>query len=105
MRMSHLLLAAGLCGTLTALAPQPASAIECRGNFQIQRNGNMIATPYCEDANVARVAREYGTRTSAGAIRNSPGEKARVCRFIGDDNRVRDTCGPYRNENEGSFWR
>lgn len=76
----------------------PASAITCEGNFQVQRSGERIATPYCQDAYLARVARQYGMRADDRAIRWNPSEKERVCRFIGDDNRVRDTCAPYRND-------
>ena len=74
----------------------PASAIECEGNYQIQNNGNQIATPYCQDGDLAIVAREYGVRVSAEEIRYNPGEKQRVCRFLGYDNRVSDTCQQYR---------
>jgi hypothetical protein len=35
-------------------------------------------------------------RVSPDEIRYNPGEKRRVCRFIGEDNRVRSTCEPYR---------
>jgi hypothetical protein len=106
MRHSSYLLAAGLCGALMAGAATPAAAISCDGNFQVQRSGERIATPYCADANLAVVAREYGARTTAREMRWNPSEKARVCRFIGEDNRVRDTCAPYRDYDRGSpDWR
>ncbi len=79
-----------------AAAAGPASAIECEGNFQIQHSGDRIATPYCADGYLAIVAREYGMRVSAEAIRYNPSEKERACRLVGEDNRVRDTCEPYR---------
>lgn len=81
---------------LAAIAALPAKAIDCQGNFQVQRGGQTIATPYCEDNYLAQVAREYGMTTSAAAIRNNPTAKQKACRFVGDDNRVRDTCQPYR---------
>jgi hypothetical protein len=74
----------------------PASAIECEGNYQIQSNGNQIATPYCQDGYLAIVAREYGVRVSSDEIRHNPGEKESICRLMGNDNRVRDTCQQYR---------
>ena len=83
-----------------AAAAGPASAIGCDGNFQIQKDGNRIATPFCEDGYLAIVAGEYGVRVSAHEIRYNPSEKERVCRFIGDDNRVRDTCSQYLNDND-----
>lgn len=73
----------------------PVSAkIVCRGAFQIV-DGQPIATPYCEDSNVAQVAREYGIHVSAREVRSNPGTKARICRFIGQDNRVRSACAGY----------
>ena len=91
------ILIAGACFLGMAAAAGPASAIECEGNFQIQKNGNRIATPYCQDGYLAIVAHEYGVRVNAHEIRYNPSEKERVCRFIGDDNRVRDTCEQYRH--------
>ena len=36
--------------------PEPAAAkIQCKGNFQITEQG-LIATPYCEEEQIARVA-------------------------------------------------
>jgi hypothetical protein len=80
-------------------AAAPAQAIECEGNFQIQRNGNMIATPYCEDQYLAIVAREYGMRVSGRQIRQNYGKKRQACRLAGYDNRVRNTCAPLLNNN------
>lgn len=97
MRYPNLLLAALVGGSIAAAAG-PAAAITCEGNFQVQRSGARIATPYCADGYLASVAREYGVRTTANEMRYSVSEKERVCRFIGDDNRVRDTCAPYRND-------
>ena len=94
-KMRSKLLAAA-CFLGVAAAAGPASAIDCEGNYQIQKNGNQIATPYCQDGYLAIVAREYGMRVSPDEIRYNPGEKRRVCRFIGEDNRVRSTCEPYR---------
>jgi hypothetical protein len=88
---------------LAAAAATPASAIECEGNFQIQRDGTRIATPYCEDGYLAIVAREYGMRVSAHTIRYNPSEKERVCRVIGDDIRVSATCAPYREDQTPLF--
>jgi hypothetical protein len=76
--------------------------IQCDGQYQIVQ-GNRIYTPYCGDNYLAAVARSYGVRVSAATIRNSPGEKQRVCQFIGADNRVRDICQGWRNEGRGRF--
>jgi hypothetical protein len=91
---------------LTALAfaaagPDPAAArIACEGGFQMVR-GQPVATPYCQDENLAKVARTYGIRVSAETIRRSESTKASVCRTIGHDNRVRTVCQNYRFENGG----
>lgn len=94
----------GLSAFALALGTGAADAkIICQGAFQIV-DGRPIATPYCEDANVATVAREYGILVSAREIRNNPGTKARVCRFIGHDNRVRSACTPYRESGKHRWW-
>ena len=90
--MKKLLIQASCFAALATAYAMPASAIECQGNFQIQPNGLTIATPYCQDSNLARIASERGVRVSAEEIRNNPGAKARLCRTAGEDIRVRDTC-------------
>jgi hypothetical protein len=78
------------------LATVPAEArIRCNGNYQIV-DGNQIATPYCQDENLARVAREYGMRVSGSQIRASESKKAEACRLAGNDNRVSVACASYR---------
>jgi len=103
MRLPLLTLAAALCGALFA-GSAPAHAITCDGNVQVQRSGERIVTPYCQDAHLAAVARQYGARVTAHAMRWNPSEKGRICRFIGDDIRVKDTCQPYRDDDR-RFWR
>jgi len=86
-------LALGISAVLAGAQPVSAKIL-CRGAFQIV-GGQPIATPYCEDSNVAEVAREYGIHVSAREVRSNPGTKARICRFIGQDNRVRSACAGY----------
>lgn len=95
--MRRALIPAASLLAFAALAATPAMAIQCNGNFQVQKGGNMIATPFCEDNNLASVAQQYGMNVSAHTIRQNPSEKERVCRLVGDDNRVRNTCAPYLN--------
>jgi len=78
--------------------------IACDGNFQMVQ-GNPIATPYCQEQNLARVARGYGMQVSFESIRRSESVKAEVCRTIGHDNRVRETCIPFRNDGGPAFRR
>lgn len=86
----------GLALGLPVLAgAQPAAAkIRCDGAYQVV-GGSLVATPYCGDGYLARVANEYGSKASASAIRNNPSTKQEVCRFIGHDTRVQDICAPY----------
>ncbi len=79
-----------------------SAAIRCDGPFQII-NGNKHVTPWCQDNYLAAVAREYGMRVSASAIRNNPSTKERACRFVGADIRVKDTCHGYRPDRGGNF--
>ena len=99
--MKKILLRASCAAALATVYAMPASAIECQGNFQVQRDGTTIATPYCADNNLARVAREKGVRVSAAEIRENPNLKAQVCIAAGEDNRVRDTCDRYLDRDEG----
>ncbi len=99
-----LLVGVGLSACAFALGAGTADArIICRGQFQIV-DGRPIATPYCVDSNVAAVAQEYGIAVSAREVRRNPGTKARVCRVIGHDNRVRSACLPYINTGKHRWW-
>lgn len=93
--MRKAMISAACLGAFAAIAATPASAIECEGNFQIQKNGYSIATPYCQDQYLAYVANEYGMRVDPHTIRYNPSIKAQACRFVGADIRVRTTCEPY----------
>ena len=91
---------AGAAATACAVVSAPALAIECRGEYQVVQ-GQLLATPYCQDNYLAKVAREYGSRVSAREIRNNPNTKADVCRFMGHDSRVSHMCMEYRDHLPG----
>lgn len=74
----------------------PASAINCNGQYQIVQ-GQELATPYCQDNYLAKIARQYGMHVSDATIRNNPNKKAEVCRFMGFDTRVSNICQQYRD--------
>jgi hypothetical protein len=74
-----------------AVFATPAAAISCSGGYQ-NVQGSPIATPYCQDQQLAQVARTYGLRVSDNEIRNNPNTKRDVCRTVGRDNRVYLTC-------------
>ena len=79
------LLVLGLCEAASA-------RIVCAKGFQ-KVGGSWLATPYCQDAYVAEVAREYGMRARAAEIRSNSNFKRYVCRFVGPDIRIKETCG------------
>jgi hypothetical protein len=78
-------------GAAAALAAPAAAAIKCEKGFQ-RVQGNLIATPYCQDQYLAQVARQYGFKASAAKIRNNPNYKKELCRFVFNDIRVQETC-------------
>ncbi|MDX2258513.1 MAG: hypothetical protein NW205_06305 [Hyphomicrobiaceae bacterium] len=82
-----------MLAALTMLAASaPAEArIRCDRGFQIAGD-RRLATPYCGDAYLAEVARTYGTKVTAQAIRANPNLKRSVCEFIGQDIRVQHIC-------------
>jgi hypothetical protein len=81
---------------LDQLALPLGARIVCAGDVQIV-HGHPVFTPYCRDEVLAKVARDHGMRVSGDAMRHAPGAKASECRFIGDDNRVREACHGYRD--------
>ncbi len=79
-----------------AVAPAAAaSKIKCNGPWQLIKGAGEIATPYCGDGYLARVARSYGVKVSANAIRWNPDRKREVCQFIGHDIRISDICAGF----------
>ena len=83
---------------LAIAAASPAAArIECRGNFQITKYGP-IATPYCEEEQIARVARSYGMRVTGAEVHRNPLKKVYLCQTIGGDSRLRGSCAGYGPE-------
>jgi hypothetical protein len=80
---------------LVIAATSPAAArIECRGNFQVTKYG-LIATPYCEEEQIALVARSYGQKVTGSQVRNDPLLKVYLCQTIGYDNRLKGSCAGY----------
>lgn len=67
-------------------------AIVCQDEFQ-SVEGQQIATPYCEDSYIAKVAREHGHNVSGAQLRRNPGLKDETCRLVDADKRVGHFCG------------
>jgi len=78
-----------------AAAPEPAEAkIKCQGIFQVTKNG-LISTPYCQETEIARVARSYGWKVTDAQVRNDPLKKVYICQALGGDTRLKGACGAY----------
>ena len=96
---------AGLTGCaallLATMLAAPATArIECRGNFQMTKYGP-IATPFCEEEQIAFVARSYGQRVTAAEVQNNPLTKVYLCQTIGYDSRLKGSCAGYGTDSYG----
>lgn len=75
--------------------PEPAAAkIKCQGIFQITKHGT-ISTPYCQELQIARVARSYGWKVTDDQVRNDPLKKVYICQALGGDVRLKGACGAY----------
>jgi hypothetical protein len=78
-----------------AAVSDAAAKIECRDNFQVTKKNGLISTPYCEDQQIARVARSYGFNVTDAEVHNNPNTKVYLCQVIGNDNRLKGSCGAY----------
>ena len=78
----------------TMLTSPAAARIECRGNFQVTKYG-LIATPYCEEEQIAYVARSYGQNVTGAQVHNNPLTKVYLCQTIGYDSRLKGSCAGY----------
>ena len=94
----HACLAAG--ALLMAMAGPAAARIQCNGNFQMNPSGP-IATPYCEEEQIALVAQTYGWKVTADQVHNDPLTKVYVCQNLGYDIRMKGSCAGYAPENFG----
>jgi hypothetical protein len=84
-----------LGAALLALTPASAGAkIKCQGIFQVMKHG-LLSTPYCQDREIARVARSYGWKVTVAQVRNDPLKKVYICQALGNDNRLKGACGAY----------
>jgi hypothetical protein len=82
------------------LAELAAARIQCQGNFQISKYGP-IATPYCEEEQIALVAQSYGWKVTAAEVHNNPLKKVYLCQVLGYNNRLKGSCAGYGPENYG----
>ena len=75
----------------TALLQPAAARILCQGEFQVTKYG-LIATPYCGDEEIARVANSYGWHREAATVRTNPLSKVYICQTLGYDWRLQSPC-------------
>jgi hypothetical protein len=94
---SGLALLAAAAVVTASLASPAAARIQCKGNFQVTKYG-LISTPYCEETEIARVARSYGANVSDAEVRNNPMTKVYLCQVYGRDTRLKSSCGAYSPE-------
>ncbi len=80
-----------------SFASPAAARIQCQGSFQVTKYG-LISTPYCEEAQIARVARSYGANVSDAEVRNNALTKVYLCQVYGRDTRLKGSCGAYAPE-------
>jgi hypothetical protein len=73
-------------------------AFACQDEFQ-SVEGQAIATPYCEDAYLAKVARAHGEHVTASALRRSPSLRDETCRLTDSDTRVSQFCDDDGDDN------
>jgi len=85
-------LAAVAAALVVSFSAPPAEArIVCREGMQLVQ-GQYLATPYCQDALVAEIARQNGFKVSDHEIRWNYGRKMEICRVIGRNNRISSAC-------------
>lgn len=88
----RLVIAAVWSAIIVGAVALPAEAkIVCNKGFQMVA-GSWLSTPYCRDNYIAEVARTYGFSASAERVRNNPLYKQRLCRFVGQDIRIKESC-------------
>ncbi len=101
MRTTHRIASIGFAVALTAAIATPALArIECQGNFQISKYGP-IATPYCEEEQIAIVAQSHGWKVTASEVHNNALKKVELCQILGYDNRLKGSCAGYGPDSFG----
>src|SRR6476661_9894440 len=86
----------GVIITLLAVAwtTSVIARVQCQGDFQVTNYG-LIATPYCEEENIAVVAQSYGWQVTASQMRNNPLKKVYICQVLGRDIRLKGSCAGY----------
>ena len=98
--LKYLAPAVGALSLLVATALPASAKIRCEGNFQMTKNGP-IATPYCEEEQIAKVARSLGANVTAAQVHNDPLKKVYLCQVYGQDIRLKGSCAGYSPDHYG----
>jgi hypothetical protein len=85
---------------LVAWTSSAIARIQCQGDCQVTNYG-LMATPYCEEENIAVVAQSYGWHVNASQVRNNPLKKVYICQVLGRDIRLKGSCAGYSPDNYG----
>jgi hypothetical protein len=99
-KFRHLASSAFAVAVLAIIATPVLARIQCQGNFQVGPYG-LIATPYCEEEEIARVAQSRGFNVSAAEVHNNALKKVYLCQVIGFDNRLKGSCAGYGPDSFG----
>ena len=76
-------------------APGPAGAgIKCQGQSQVTKYG-LLSTPYCEEEQIAKVARSYGWKGTASEVHYNPLTKVYLCQRFGNEVSLKGASGGY----------
>lgn len=102
LKISAAIYVATACVVVT-FAQSASAAIKCSDDGYQVVDGALLATPYCQDQLVSSVARQYGVSAPAEKIRNNPNFKREVCRLIGQDIRIKETCEQVNPWGRGRF--
>lgn len=95
MHLSRICLSVVVVAHASTSTPAKA-AIVCDGEFQIV-DGHAVATPYCEDEQLARTARARGAKTSGAAVRANPEIKREICLEASGGPGLDPACASYAN--------
>jgi hypothetical protein len=65
-----------------------------QGQFSGHQRG-VDLNHYCQEQQIAIVARSYGWKVTASEVRNNPLKKVELCQILGGDVRLKGSCAGY----------
>ena len=79
---------------MIAFSQESVARAQCQGNFKVTKYG-LVATPYCEEQQIANVARSYGCKVTGAQVRKDALKKVYMCQILGHDVRLKGSCAGY----------